>query len=278
MESARSTVVSVRLDENAIAAVDCLVNSGLAQSRSEAVAQFVAIGVKNASDLLQQAGELAERLQQVRREMFDAVKSKDVSRVRELLEQDASLVSAVGDGGETPVLTAIYYGAREVTDLLLARGATLSLFEAAAVGAADRIREILSDAPTRVADYSHDGWTALHLAAFFGHPGATALLLGKGAPVSAVGRNGMANTPLHAALASNRTDVARILLEAGAEVDLGDGAGWTPLHLAAANGNREMVEELLQRGARPDAATAKGETALSLAEAKGHAEVAGLLR
>lgn len=181
------------------------------------------------------------------------------------------------DGGETPVLTAVYYGAREVADLLLARGATLSLFEAAAVGAADRLREILTTAPDLLNTYSHDGWTALHLAAFFGHPGAAAYLIEQGAAVSAIGRNGMANTPLHAALASNRSDVARLLIKAGADVSIGDGAGWTPLHLAAANGNRELVAELLERGARPDTATDKGETALALAAAKGHAEIAALL-
>jgi uncharacterized protein len=278
VENTRSTVVSVRLNDAAIEAVDLLVNSGLAQSRSEAAAQFVAIGVKNAADLLREAGDLAERVRSIRREMFDAVRARDVSRVQQLLDQDSTLVNGTGESGETPVLTAVYHGAREVADLLLARGATLDLFEAAAVGATDRLMEILNAAPDMVTAYSQDGWTALHLAAFFGHPIAASYLIGRGAPVDAVGKNRMANMPLHAALASGRTDVARVLIAAGAPTDVPDGAGWTPLQLAAANGNGEMVAELLKRGARKDAVNNKGETALALAEAKGYTAVADLLR
>jgi uncharacterized protein len=271
-------VVSVRLNDAAVEAVDLLVNAGLAQSRSEAAAQFVTIGVKNAADLLAKAGDLAEQVRRIRREMFDAVRARDVSRVQQLLDQDSSLVNGAGESGETPVLTAVYHGAREVTELLLARGASLDLFEAAAVGATERLMEILDAAPEMVAAYSHDGWTALHLAAFFGHPIAASYLIGKGAQVTAVGKNRMANMPLHAALASARTDVARVLIAAGAPIDLPDGAGWTPLLLAAANGNGDMVAELLKRGARRDTVNNQGETALALAEAKGYTAVADLLR
>lgn len=274
---ARNTVVSVRLDDLAVQAVDLLVQAGLAQSRSEGVAQLVTIGIRNAEELLTSAREVAGRVQAIKQEMFAAVQARDISRVQELLDQNAALANASSESGTSAVLAAVYMGARDIAELLLARGAELNLFEAAAVGARDRLKEIAGTDRHLVRAYSHDGWTALHLAAFFGHAEAAAYLLEQGAPISAVSRNGMANTPLHAALASRRTEVARVLLQAGAPIDVVDASGWRPLHLAAANGLLEMVEALLDRGAEASPRNKDGLTPLKLAREKGHDAVAALL-
>lgn len=276
--SSRNTVVSVRLDALSLEAMDLLVQSGLAQSRSEAAAQFIAIGIRSGEEMLRQARELAERVQAVKNEMLGAVKARDVSRVRALLDENASLVNARTEEGDSPLLTSVYYGAKEVTELLLARGAELNLFEAAALGETERVREILTADPQLTNTYSHDGWTPLHLAAFFGHAGTALYLLGEGADVRAVSHNRMANTPLHATLASRRTDIARLLLQAGADVTAVDPAGWTPLHHATYNGDEEMVPLLLQRGARIDARNGKGQTPLEVAVEKEHEGIAQMLR
>ena len=56
----------------------------------------------------------------------------------------------------------------------------LDVFEAAALGEVDRLREILDGEPTSATAYSGDGFTALHFAAFFGGPEAAELLLERG--------------------------------------------------------------------------------------------------
>lgn len=274
----RTTVISVRLDDLSLQAVDLMVQSGLAQSRSEAAADFIGIGIRSGEELLRQAKELADRLQQVRQEMMGAVKARDVARVQALLDQNASLVNSPAEDGNTPLLTSVYYGAKEVTELLLARGAELSLFEAAALGETERVRQLLEADPQVLNAYSHDGWTALHLAAFFGHAATAAFLLGQGADLRAVSRNPMGNTPLHAALASRRYEIARQLMEAGADVNTPDAARWTPLHHASYNGSLEMVALLLERGARAEVSGGpKGQTPQEMALEKGHAEIAALL-
>ncbi|MFC1800332.1 ankyrin repeat domain-containing protein, partial [Candidatus Eisenbacteria bacterium] len=55
--------------------------------------------------------------------------------------------------------------------------------------------------------------------------------------------------PLCLAAIAGNIEVARILLDAGVDVDLGDVDESTPLHVAALNRNAEMVTFLLENGA-----------------------------
>lgn len=56
-------------------------------------------------------------------------------------------------------------------------------------------------------------------------------------------------TPLHAAAASGKTSVAKLLLELGVEVDATNVMGNTALHVACLNGQDMVVSDLLQYGA-----------------------------
>ncbi|MGH9731018.1 MAG: ankyrin repeat domain-containing protein, partial [Candidatus Acidiferrales bacterium] len=56
------------------------------------------------------------------------------------------------------------------------------------------------------------------------------------------------------------------------------GAGHSPLHEAAAGGKLEIARLLLDHGADPNARTDDGQTPLSMAESKGQTEPATLLR
>jgi ankyrin repeat protein len=273
----RTTVVSVRVSGEALAAIDVLVDAGLANSRSDAAAQLINRGIAASEQLLAGAQRVASELQSLKQDLSGAVKARDKAKVEALLTQERWLAQVRTPEGESPVLTAVYYGAGDIAQLLRSRGAELNLHEAAALGDIARVGNLLAENPEAIDSYSHDGWTPLHLAAFFGHADLVADLLARGTAVDPLGKNSMANRPLHAALASRRWEAAKLLLAAGANVKLKDGAGWTPLHLAAANGGLELVVALLERGADPSATNAKGETALDLARAGNHEEVAARL-
>lgn len=268
-------VISVRVTPEVLAAIDTLVDAGLASSRSDGAAQLIGRGVAASEQLLAGARRVAGELQSLKQELFGAVKARDKAKVEALISQERWLASVRTPEGESPVLTAVYYGAGEIAQLLRAHGADLNLYEAAALGDIARVGAILAENPDLLESYSHDGWTPLHLAAFFGHTDLVADLLKRGAPVDPLGRNAMANRPVHAALASRRWEAAKVLLEAGAQINRPDGRGWTPLLLTAQNGSAEMVEYLLAHGADPTAQNDKGETALDLG-AK-HAEVVQVL-
>jgi ankyrin repeat protein len=147
----------------------------------------------------------------------------------------------------------------------------LDVFEAAALGDEPRLRELVEAEPTLVSSYSGDGFTALHLAAFFGHAGAVELLLDHGAEVDAFGRGWMTGTALHSAVSRKRSRIARRLLEAGANPNVRQSAGWTPLHSAANNGDLASLELLLDAGADPSATNDEGHSVLELAEERGDA-------
>jgi ankyrin repeat protein len=146
---------------------------------------------------------------------------------------------------------------------------TLDVFEAATLGEVDRLREILDAEPTAATAYSGDGFTALHFAAFFGEPDAAVLLVQRGAEVDAFGRGWMTGTALHSAVSRLQSDVARILLEAGANPDVRQSAGWTPLHAAAMNGDLASLDLLLGAGADPTAENDEGRSVADLANESG---------
>jgi ankyrin repeat protein len=211
-------------------------------------------------------------------DMIAAVTAGDTTRVQGLLAEDASLAMARGDDGVSAVLLARYRFDRPTMDALLAVDPDLDLFEAAALGRVDRVRAGILDDPGAVARFSPDGFTALHLAAFFGKPEIAKMLLDAGASVDTYTTNAFANQPLHAAAAGRHLEVCRVLLAAGADVDATQHGGFTPLHEAAQHGDVEMVELFLSAGADPTVAVADGGTPADLAEAAGHPDVARRLR
>lgn len=194
-----------------------------------------------------------------------------------MVSADPSLVDA-RDAEGSAILTAVYHRQKEIVNLLVARGAALSLFEAAAAGEIERVERLLAESPADVNAYSPDGWTPLHLAAFFGHAKIVELLLGHDADLTARSRNPNGNTPLHAALAANQKMAAALLVGHGADLNASDAGGWRPIHLAAANNNLDSLRTLIAQGADVGAPNKDGLTAVVLAEQKNHKEAAALLK
>ena len=207
---------------------------------------------------------------------IDAIKAGEFERVKRMASDDPALVDSRSGTGESAILTAVYHRQKEIVNLLVARGAALSIFEACAAGEVERVERLVDTAA--VNDYSPDGWTPLHLAAFFGHTKIAELLLARDADVAARSHNPNGNTALHAALVGNHKFVAGLLIGAGADVNAADAQGWRPLHLAAANNNLDALKALIAQGADVVAANSEGKTALSLAQEKNHREAAAVLR
>lgn len=84
-------------------------------------------------------------------------------------------------------------------------------------------------------------------------------------------------TAMHWAAHRDTVDMARLLIAAGAEVNVKNRYGVAPLSLAAVNGNVEMVRLILQAGADPNTAMSENETVLLTASRTGVVEVVELL-
>jgi hypothetical protein len=116
----------------------------------------------------------------------------------------------------------------------------------------------------------NNGWTAVLKAAYQGNA--------KCIEVLASHSKLELDRALLVATLMEKKDVAKALLDNGAEVDFRASDGRTPLILAAGKGNKDLVEVLLQAGADPSLTDQRGQTAQAVAAAKGDNDIVELLR
>jgi len=154
------------------------------------------------------------------------------------------------------VLEALYRGDDGQVERLLAATPELDVFEAAALGRTDRLRELLDEDPTLANAFGDDGFHPLGLASFFGHVDAARLLLDRGADVNALSTNENVQTAaIHAAAAGQRTDEAtryelvKLALEYGADPNLAQGGGFRAIDAARQNGDTRVEQLLIEHGA-----------------------------
>lgn len=212
-------------------------------------------------------------------DLFDAIGRGDLAAVDRLLTARPYLAGASNAAGLTAVTAAAYARQQPIVERILAAKPDLDRFEAAIVGDLARLSELLDEADTEPIDQrSGDGFTALHLAAFFGRRRIAQELLDRGADPNAWALGTLRVQPLHSAVAGRHEQVARLLVERGAEPDQPQDGGFTPLHAAAANGMTALSDFLVEHGANPKALTEDVLTPADLADRAGHPELATHLR
>ena len=212
------------------------------------------------------------------RHIFDMIRRGQTAELTADIETDPSSAAARDAQGVSALMWSIYTGQTAIRDLLLTHVTDLDIFEATAIGDAECRMALAQADPTTINSYSGDGWTPLHLAAAFANPETVKALMERGANIHAWSQNPLKNQPLHACIALGQSvESVRLLLDAGAEVNSVQVAGYTPLHQAAAGGKKEVVLLLLERGANPKATSDEGKTPADYARERGHSEIEILL-
>lgn len=181
------------------------------------------------------------------------------------------------ESGLSEIMNALYHGKKDVVNELLASGIELNVYEAAGTGQTQRLRELIAADPSLVNSHSSDGFTPLGLSVFFGHPENVNALLEAGADVNLASRETMKVTPLASASAAGQYEIARVLIEHGANVNARAASDFTPLHESAASGKIAFAKLLLEHGADVNARASDGKTPLDYARAYDRKEMVELL-
>ncbi|MBI3928307.1 MAG: ankyrin repeat domain-containing protein [Armatimonadetes bacterium] len=221
----------------------------------------------------------------------------DARTLQVLLEHGAD-VNAQGNGGRTALMQV---SKPEQVKLLLEHKADVHLRDGggqyALHKAAHRrdnaipLMELLVAAGADVNRTDDDGEAAVHVAAYDGNWAAVEWLMGKGAKVTGTYRDGPTllfkcpdemvaaeliaqgvdvkatdedgDTALHVlARRSDRSEVIKLLVSKGADVDAHGWEGFTPLHQAVIGDSSENVKVLLSCGADVNARNEHGQTPL----------------
>jgi ankyrin repeat protein len=207
--------------------------------------------------------------------LIEAIKTADDEKARSILRENPRVATERLPSGESGLMTALYRGQGDLAAEMARAAGDLDVFAAAALGDDAGLQRAIEGG--HVNDTSYDGWTPLHLSAFFGQLEAARRLQDAGAAIDAVSQNSMRNTPLHAATAGGHAAIALLLIDRGADVSSRDAGRHTPLHIAAENGLADVVRALLNRGADPFAVDAQDMTPLARAAAKNRNEIIDLL-
>ncbi len=140
-------------------------------------------------------------------------------------KEHQAFVNTPDSTGRTPLMWAVYTNFNN-PELSLAKDADRAYY----------VQELLNTPGVNIHAKDHDGFTALHWAAWSGMPHSAAMLI-----------------------------------KAGLDINEKEGNGYTPLMLAAMRGDDTVVKMLLQLGADTAATNNDGKTATQLADEKGQA-------
>jgi ankyrin repeat protein len=209
-------------------------------------------------------------------EFFDAIRAGNSTKVNDLLKQQPALINVHWKNGCSTVMFAIYANHPEIAESLITTGIEPDIFEAAATGRIERVRQLLKQDPNLIHAWSPDGWTALHLN--FNHLDVAKLLIDSGADLNLNSRNALNATPLQGAAATNRIELARLYLSRGTNVNCRSAEGGSPLEEAAGSGFLDFAKLLLENGANVNQKDDNGKTPLAIAIQYKQPEMAKFLR
>ena len=221
--------------------------------------------------------------------------------IARLLVNSGADVNFTGDNGWTPLHAAAQSGQRDLAELLLECGATLDigdkdddtpLHEACWDGRLE-VSRFLLDRGSDMNFRNKSGLIPLHSASRYGHLDVVQLLLDRGCDVNVrttrdashhgpVGDRGAdpeayGQTPMHLAAASGHLDIAKLLVERGANIELQNDNQETPLDHAAENGFLDITRFLIERGATVFTRNNQGWTPFHKASYCGHLHIVKFL-
>ena len=176
----------------------------------------------------------------------DAIQRGDFALIRQRVLNDPDYLTTRDSMGNTPLLTAITFDDSELVQFLLQNGADPNVsvddgytcLLTAIESESDASREIVSNSISAGADIQRtgtNGWTPLHMAAARGDVAKAKLLIDAGAQVNQRTKIDAEETPLMEAAFLGQPETVQLLLDHGADASMRDVIhNRTPLEIAQA--------------------------------------------
>lgn len=184
-----------------------------------------------------------------------------------LLHEHGARINTADGTGRSVLTTTMLHKKREVLEYLVGNGANVdhldngghsTLMEAAFGSCGDQSKTVLKfvekfltykpKLDLQQIKQNNGGYAAMHLAARHGCVDFAKLLLDAGASID-LKSLATGGTPLHAAASANQVGMAKLLIKRKANLEIIDKSGATPLLLAVFQSDDDMVEVLVDAGA-----------------------------
>jgi ankyrin repeat protein len=147
----------------------------------------------------------------------------------------------------TAVILFIAIFAAMVNSEIYAQALDQELLEAAEKGNLKTVTDLLESSASPNVKRQNEGSSALMLACAKGHTEVAKALIDKGADVNAANQNGW--TALMGAASYGHLDIVKLLVERGADVNARHAYGYTGLKLAKGKNHKQIAEFLVKSGA-----------------------------
>ncbi|XP_070540511.1 fibronectin type 3 and ankyrin repeat domains protein 1-like [Ptychodera flava] len=198
---------------------------------------------------------------------------EDTYKVQQILESGEVPVDVPDKYGLSPLMSAAQKGYINIVDVLIQHRADVNfqndsgknaLMLACFAGQLEVVKTLRAEGATwEVCDKG--GSTPMHWAVDSGNTRLLRWIIEDGCPVDIRDRNSGWTPLMRACTLGGNTEVARVLISSGANVNTKDNDGKTPLMIAALNGHLSLVELLIQKGADIHVKNEFGKTAVDFA-------------
>lgn len=211
-----------------------------------------------------------------------AIGSNDVDTVQDMIKLGINIEFIDKGSSHTPLTAALYKNKSEIVRLLVDNGASVNTKDgggavpfilAIAMNDNDLAMELINKC-ARVNIYDSSS-NALFTAIEKQKSDIVRLLIQKGADVNKVGGFGI--KPIYRAAAFNSLEIVKLLVEGGADIQTAKENGWTPLIIAIQEKQYEIAKYLIEHGANLTSVTKEGFTALNSAKSLERQDVVDML-